>query len=91
MSNKIKIYKFYADWCKPCNVLNKELEGCELDIISVNVDDADNLELVKKYKILKMPFIIFADENGEVIKRLSKGSDDRLTREKIEEEYKKLI
>lgn len=86
----MNIFKFYANWCGPCNQLNSELEGTDLDITPVNIDDVNNYDLVKKYNIKKIPFVVFADKDGNVLKRLSKGSGDSLTRERIESEYNKL-
>ncbi len=61
---------FYADWCGPCKMIHpvleqveKELEG-KLTIISVNVDEQENLAM--RYKVMSIPtLLLFKD--GEVI------------------------
>jgi len=61
---------FYADWCGPCKMIHpvleqieKELDG-KLNIISVNVDEQENLAM--RYKVMSIPtLLLFKD--GEVI------------------------
>lgn len=87
---KMIIYKFYADWCEPCRILSEELNKYSDIITNVNSDDPDSIELFKKYNIKKLPFIIFTDSEGKVLKRLSKGSEDRITLQKFENTYNEL-
>lgn len=87
---KMIIYKFYADWCEPCKKLSEELNKYSDIITDIDSDDPDNIELFKKYNVKKLPFIIFADSEGNVLKRLSKGSEDRITLQKFEHIYNEL-
>lgn len=64
----MKIYKFGADWCAPCKVLAATLEDLHLPYTNVNVDEDE--DLVDQYKIRNIPVLIFADDEGNVLKRL---------------------
>jgi len=85
------IYKFYADWCNPCKELTEELKEFSDKITEVNVDDIDDAGLFVKYNVKKMPFIIFTDVEGNVLKRLSGGSEGRITKEKFVKVWDSLI
>ena len=82
----MKIYKFFANWCKSCITLNERLKNIDIPIESVDLDNATNINLVKKYNIIKIPTIIFVDDNGDVLKKLN-GS---ITRDHLEDVYNKL-
>lgn len=83
---KMIIYKFYSDTCEPCKVLSEELKPVEHLLTNVNKDNIDNLDLFLEFNVKKIPFIVFVDpETRAVLKRLSKGSDDRITLQKFEQ------
>ena len=58
----IHLVDFYAEWCGPCKMLGPVLESMEseVDIIKVNIDEAE--ELTNEFKIMSVPtMIIFKD------------------------------
>jgi len=57
------IVDFHADWCGPCRMLTPilkkaEAENEDLDIVKVNVDDADS-KLCSKYQVSSIPLVLF--------------------------------
>lgn len=72
-----KIYKFSAEWCGPCkklepifNNIAKMQQFQTIDFYTCDVDEDQNQALIDKYNIRNIPTIVFADENGNEIKRL---------------------
>lgn len=88
---KMIIYKFYADNCEPCKILSEELKPVEDLITPVNKDDPDNIGLFLEFNVKKIPFIVFVNsEDRKVLKRLSKGSSDRITLDKFKKVLEEL-
>ena len=66
LGKKEVLVGFNADWCGPCRMLRPILDEVDKDIISVNVDN--NQDLAKKYGVMSIPcLILFKD--GKDIKR----------------------
>lgn len=64
----MKILKFFATWCKPCNTVTEMFK--EFKTIPVeNIDVDENEDLVIKYGIRSIPTILLVDENGNVLHR----------------------
>merc|ERR1711976_713188 len=62
------IVDFHADWCGPCRMLTPILKKAEadyddLDIVKINVDDADPA-LPGKFQVSSIPLVLFF-KNGE--------------------------
>jgi thioredoxin 1 len=68
----MKLLKFWADWCNPCKQQTKEFEDnpVDIEVESINVDDDDKEDLVKKYKILSIPTMILINDD-KVVNRWS--------------------
>jgi thiol-disulfide isomerase/thioredoxin len=70
--NYIKIYNFNAAWCGHCMhfkpTWNKFINSLEpsdnIKAISVNCEDNQNLDMIKKYKVLGFPTIIIEKDDG---------------------------
>lgn len=69
---KARIFEFYADWCEPCKKMKpaiaqmKQKYGDKFDVMSVNVDDANNAEIVDAYDVSPIPTMIFINQDGQV-------------------------
>lgn len=81
----MKIYKFGADWCGPCRVLNQRLDkfnGCE--VVKYDVDEMDE-NILDKYHIKNIPVTILVDDNeNEVYKWVGLFDVNEIT-EKLKE------
>lgn len=62
---------FYATWCGPCRMLSPVLEELEektnIKILKIDVDDENNIEIVRDFNIQSIPSL-FLLTDGRVIK-----------------------
>lgn len=67
-TKKVKLYKFYADWCAPCKqqtaIFGRE-EPLNVELISVDVEE--NEELAKKFGVRNLPTLILVDDEDNII------------------------
>lgn len=67
-TKKVKLYKFYADWCAPCKQQTKwfgEIPLC-VEIESINVDEDE--QKAADFGVRGLPTMILVDEEDNVIK-----------------------
>ena len=69
-SSKLVVVDFWATWCGPCRMLSPILDqveeemAAEIDVVKVNVDDAD--EVAAQYRIMSIPTLLFF-KNGQIV------------------------
>ena len=65
----IKILKFESDSCPQCKALSATLERItkeyKTDMKSIDIEEDNNQDLIRKYNIRSIPTIIFLNENKE--------------------------
>ena len=66
----MRLLKFSAEWCQPCKMLAKTLEGVNLPytVSSIDIDDSPNL--AADYKVRGVPTMILVDDNDKEVGRL---------------------
>ena len=64
-------------WCAPCRILGpifhkvSEMEDFkDIEFYDLDIDDQENIELVRNYQIRNVPTILCLDENNEVIRKV---------------------
>lgn len=66
----MKLLKFYADWCAPCRQQSRLLDKVSgIEIISVDIEAAENWDLVEKFQIRSLPTLILLDSQEKEITR----------------------
>ena len=65
----IKILKFESDSCPQCKALSATLERItkeyKTDMKSINIEEDNNQNLIRKYNIRSIPTLIFLNEDQE--------------------------
>lgn len=65
----IKILKFESDSCSQCKALSATLERItkeyRTDIKSIDIEEDNNQDLIRKYNIRSIPTLIFLNEDQE--------------------------
>lgn len=65
----IKILKFESDSCPQCKALSITLERItkeyKTDIKSIDIEEDNNQDLIRKYNIRSIPTLIFLNEDQE--------------------------
>ena len=85
VGNKEKtLVKFGANWCGPCNtmdkVLNKVIEDGYKRVVKVDIEKS--IDIALKFKIRKMPtFMIFKE--GEILERFDGAVSKKVLIEKM--------
>ena len=65
----INILKFESDSCPQCKALSATLERItkeyKTDMKSINIEEDNNQDLIRKYNIRSIPTLIFLNEDQE--------------------------
>lgn len=67
----MKVLKFYADWCGPCQMLGKTIESSNLQTQFESIDIDLNSEIARQYNIRGVPTLVMVDESGNEVRRMS--------------------
>lgn len=66
----MKLLKFSANWCQPCQQLEKNLEALtDISIERVSIDIDENPELAAQHKVRGIPTMIALDLQGNELGR----------------------
>jgi thioredoxin-like negative regulator of GroEL len=65
----MKVLKFSAEWCNPCQTLKKIIQENDfgVDFTDINVDE--DFDSVRKYAVRGFPTLISVDDEGNELKR----------------------
>lgn len=66
----MKLYKFETKTCNPCKTVSMILNNLNIPFQTIDIDDEENEELVRKYDIMSVPTLILLDDNGEVVEQI---------------------
>ena len=62
----IKVLKFQADWCGPCQTLSRLLTEVETNILIEPISIDENPNLAREYGIRGIPTMVMLDDGVEV-------------------------
>lgn len=95
-NDKTMLLYFGATWCGPCKQLKDRLNNKEtssmmpqLVVSHLDVDDTDNEELCKRYKVNVLPTQIFVKLNNNKVTEVSRIEGYDFT--KLKMEYDKCV
>jgi thioredoxin 1 len=77
----MKILKFYAGWCTPCQELETTIESMrdEIPYVIEAIDlENDPTGMVAKYEIVGIPTLVIVDDEIEVKRHLGRFTVDKL-------------
>lgn len=68
----MKVLKFEAQWCNPCKMLTKVLEGATYNtpVQYLDIENPEVQDLVSKFNIQSVPTMVKIDDDGNEIGRL---------------------
>jgi thioredoxin 1 len=66
----MRLLKFSAEWCQPCKMLAKTLEGINVPYTISNIDIDDSPNLAADYKVRGVPTMVLVDDNDKEVGRL---------------------
>jgi len=61
-----KVLKFSAQWCGPCKMMSKVIEGQDLGVEVQEVDVDENVNVAKEYNVRNIPTLVFLRDGKEV-------------------------
>ena len=66
----MRLVKFSADWCMPCKMLGKTLEGINVPYPLIEIDIDEKPDVAQEYKVRGVPTMVLLDENDVEVGRL---------------------
>ncbi|MBI4533547.1 MAG: tetratricopeptide repeat protein [Candidatus Melainabacteria bacterium] len=70
---RVKLIAFYASWAQPCKQLQADMEkvkaqwGDKVELVTIDVDDPKNEQLVEEYDVSPIPTVVFLNEAGQMV------------------------
>lgn len=79
----MKLLKFYADWCQPCKMLTRTIDGMNLPfpVEEVNIDT--DVDTPMTYGVRGVPTIILFDDNNAEVTRVIGYVNEAQLKEKL--------
>ena len=77
----MKILKFSATWCAPCQMLAKTFEGIEFPFEVKAIDIDEDQTTPAKYGVRGVPTVVLVEEDGSVVKRFSGYKNEKQIKE----------
>lgn len=66
----MRLLKFSAEWCQPCKILAKTLEGIDVPYTVSSIDIEDSPNLAQDYRVRGVPTMVLVDDNDVEVGRL---------------------
>ena len=67
----MKVLKIYSRTCRPCKVLESNLQLAGIPHESIDVQSMQGEDIAAKYEVRAVPTLILVDDNGNAVKRHS--------------------
>lgn len=67
--NKLMVFDMYADWCKPCRLLEPiltEISDNKKDVQFYRIDIEKNREIAAAFRVTNIPLVVYF-KNGEFL------------------------
>jgi len=90
VKDNMKILVFKKKNCSPCENLSKDLEGVNLPLTFIDIENPDNLDICEEFNIKKVPTVIFTKDNIK-LKQLNGRIDGSLSKELVIKTYNKFL
>ena len=93
-NNMVTLLYFGATWCGPCKQLKQKINDMEtmkmmprLEVGYMDVDDSNNEELMKRYKVQSLPTQVFIQVYDNMVKGIRRIDGYDFTKLKMEYDY----
>jgi thioredoxin 1 len=93
-NNMITLLYFGATWCGPCKQLKERLHNKDtykimpkLSVVYLDVDDMNNEELMKRYKVESLPTQIYIRLNDNRVEEVRRIEGYDFTKLKLDYDY----
>lgn len=72
----LKILKFESDSCPQCKAMIPTIDRIKEDFKnikfkSINIEEDDNQDLVRKYNVRSLPTLVILNDKGELINKIA--------------------
>lgn len=85
---RVKLMKFWAEWCAPCRYMTPVVEGVledssysDVELVSVNIDEELGQKAANEFSIRSIPTLILLDGQNKVVNTLVGTANEDQVRE----------